>query len=110
MIFIRQMGVGDEPMGTLFNSNARREVLLVIETVGDIGAIEARPAFVEASSAVTSTKSYRRDVGVGIIKPTGDEKFSSISLKHIVYSHPDGKRQGGDGFFAIKAVSGRSHG
>ncbi len=89
------MGVGDEAMGTLFTPNARCEVLLVVETVGDIEAIEARPAFVEASrgchvGAVLPRVTWR----VGVIKPAGGEEVSSIGLKYAVYSHADGIRAG----------------
>ena len=56
-------------------------MLLVVETVRDIGAIEARPAFVEASRGIASTQSYRCDVAVGVIKPAGDEEISSIGLE-----------------------------
>ncbi|MNT96596.1 hypothetical protein D3C72_2387320 [compost metagenome] len=85
-------------------------MLLVIEAVRDIRAIEAGPAFVEAYRAVKSTKPNLRNMSVGIIQPTGGEEFSSIGLKYIVYAHPDGKRQARDGFFAIEAVCGRSQG
>ncbi len=49
-------------------------------------------------------------MAVGVKKPAGGEEISSICFECVVYSHPYGIGQAGDGFLALKAVGGCSQG